>query len=309
MYDWAELRHFRYLLAILETQGFRAAAKELHTAQPNLTVQAREFQENASIRLFEKTRRGGIRPTETGIAFMSLARVLLETRDEVVDALIAIERGEIGAVRFGCTPLVDQSLFRSFCGLHKEILPDCPIRPTHADPAQLAEEVISGAVDAAIVTLQNFGTKSFAETVEPAIELADGFPIDEFRASYGSMSIRGVMKYLEAWPTSKRVFLPNGLPPRAGDIFRQPDLARTLRAIGVRLSAERVQVACNLTDYLALPLDRVVALVARLAAREGVAVENSELIGLVPRVSLAAVAARRLGLAGPAPVIPNQLSK
>jgi DNA-binding transcriptional LysR family regulator len=153
VYDWAELRHFRYLLAILETQGFRAAAKELHTAQPNLTVQAREFQENASIRLFEKTRRGGIRPTETGIAFMSLARLLLETRDEVVDALIAIERGEIGAVRFGCTPLVDQSLFRSFCGLHKEILPDCPIRPTHADPAQLAEEVTSGAVHAAIVTL------------------------------------------------------------------------------------------------------------------------------------------------------------
>jgi glutamate formiminotransferase len=78
---------------------------------------------------------------------------------------------------------------------------------------------------------------------------------------------------------------------------------RTLRAIGVRLSADRVQVACNLTDHLALPLDRVVALVARLAAHEGVAVENSELIGLVPRVSLAAVAARRLGLAGPASVL------
>ena len=153
MYDWAELRHFRYLLAILERQGFRAAAEELHTAQPNLTVQAKQFQENASIRLFEKTKRGGIRPTETGIAFMSLARLLLETRDEVVDALIAIERGEIGTVRFGCAPLVDQNLFRSFCGLHKEILPNCPIRPTHADPAQLAEEVTGGAVDAAIVTL------------------------------------------------------------------------------------------------------------------------------------------------------------
>jgi DNA-binding transcriptional LysR family regulator len=44
-------------------------------------------------------------------------------------------------------------LFRSFCGLHKEILPDCSILPTHADPVQLAEEVVSGVVDAAIVTL------------------------------------------------------------------------------------------------------------------------------------------------------------
>jgi DNA-binding transcriptional LysR family regulator len=153
MYDWAELRHFRYLLAILERQGFRVAAEQLHTSQPNLTVQARQFQENASIRLFQKMRNGRIRPNETGIAFISLARLLLETRDEVIDALIAIDRGEIGAVRFGCAPLVDQSLFRSLCDLHKEILPGCSIRPTHADSAQLAEEVVSGVVDAAIVTL------------------------------------------------------------------------------------------------------------------------------------------------------------
>ena len=93
MYDWAELRHFRYLLAILERQGFRAAAEKLHTSQPNLTVQARQFQENASIRLFQKTKSGRIRPTETGIAFISLARFLLETRDDVMDALIAIDRG------------------------------------------------------------------------------------------------------------------------------------------------------------------------------------------------------------------------
>jgi DNA-binding transcriptional LysR family regulator len=153
MYDWAELRHFRYLLAILERQGFRVAAEQLHTSQPNLTVQARQFQENASIRLFQKMRDGRIRPTETGTAFISLARLLLETRDEVIDALVAIDRGEIDAVRFGCAPSVDHSLFRSFCGLHKEILPHCSIRPTHADPAQLAEEVVGGLVDAAIVTL------------------------------------------------------------------------------------------------------------------------------------------------------------
>lgn len=153
MYDWAELRHFRNLLAILERQGFRAAAEELHTSQPGLTVQARRFQENASIHLFQKTKSGRIRPTETGIAFIALARELLETRDEIIDTLIAIERGEISTLRFGCAPIVDQNLFRSFCGLHKKILPSCSIRPMHADPAQLAEEVVRGAVDAAIVTL------------------------------------------------------------------------------------------------------------------------------------------------------------
>jgi DNA-binding transcriptional LysR family regulator len=153
MYDWAELRHFRYLLTILERQGFRVAAEELHTSQPNLSVQARQFQENASVRLYKKLKNGRIRPTETGVAFIALAKLLLETRDEVINALIAIERGEIASVRFGCTPLVDQSLFRSFCAMHKEVLPACSIRPTHGDTAQLAEEILTGAVDAAIVTL------------------------------------------------------------------------------------------------------------------------------------------------------------
>jgi DNA-binding transcriptional LysR family regulator len=153
MYDWAEFRHFRYLLAVLERQGFRPAAEELNASQPNLTVQARQFQENASVRLFRKTRNGRIRPTETGTAFIVLARLLLATRDEVMEALRAIESGEMRCVRFGCSPWVDQALFRSFCSMHKEILPACAIRPTHDDTAHLAEEVLSGVVDAAVVTL------------------------------------------------------------------------------------------------------------------------------------------------------------
>ena len=84
MYDWAEFRHFRYLLAILEKQGFRAAAEILHTAQPNLSIQARQFQENASVRLFRRTRNGRIRPTEAGIAFMAMARTNCELSGSVI---------------------------------------------------------------------------------------------------------------------------------------------------------------------------------------------------------------------------------
>jgi DNA-binding transcriptional LysR family regulator len=152
MYDWAELRHFRYLLTVLERQGFRVAAEELRTSQPNLTAQAKQFQDHASVRLFRKTKNRRIRPTEAGIAFIALARLLLDTRDEVIEALIAIDRGEIRTLRLGCAPLVDPDLFRSFCATHKQILPACSIRPTHGDTAQLAEEITSGIVDAAIVT-------------------------------------------------------------------------------------------------------------------------------------------------------------
>lgn len=153
MYDWAEFRHFAYLLKILEKGGFRVAAEELHTSQPNLTVQARRFQDQASVCLFRKSKNGQICPTESGLAFITLARLVLEIRQEVIDALIAIERSEIGVVRFGSTPLTDQNLFRNFCALHKELLPRINVRPTHGDAAQLAKEVLEGVVHAAIITL------------------------------------------------------------------------------------------------------------------------------------------------------------
>src|ERR1044071_3660052 len=86
--------------------------------------------------------------------------------------------------------------------------------------------LVPGLVEGALVTLREFGTKSFGEAVQPAIDLADGFPIDELRV----MSIANSLKHLEQWPASKRVFLPNGRIPMTGEIFRQPDLARTLRA-------------------------------------------------------------------------------
>jgi gamma-glutamyltranspeptidase/glutathione hydrolase len=82
-------------------------------------------------------------------------------------------------------------------------------------------------VEAGLVSLREYGTKSFSEVIQPAIQLADGFPIDEYRVQ----SIRVSMKYLSLWPDSKRTFLPDGHAPNVGDIFRQPDLARTLRSM------------------------------------------------------------------------------
>ena len=152
MYDWAEFRHFRYLLSILEQQGFRAAAEKLHTAQPNLSIQAKQFQENASLRLFEKLKDGRIKPTDTGEAFKIIAKGLLDARDEAMEALMAIEHGELTTVRFGCSPLADPVLFDDLCQIHKELLPNCSIRPERGDTPQLIEEVLSGTIDAAIIT-------------------------------------------------------------------------------------------------------------------------------------------------------------
>jgi gamma-glutamyltranspeptidase/glutathione hydrolase len=96
--------------------------------------------------------------------------------------------------------------------------------------------LVPGMVESGLVALREFGTKSFAEAIEPAIELADNLAIDEMRSS----SIARSRIFFERWPDSKRVFLPNGQVPMPGEIFHQPDLARTLRGM---VAAEKKALA------------------------------------------------------------------
>jgi len=161
----AEFRHFKYLLAIVEHMGLRAAAEHLRTAEPNLSVQAKQFQETFAITLFRKAKDGRIRLTKTGIAFKPIAQGVLDARDEAIAALIAIERGQICTLNLGCAPFVDPELFQTVCEMHKEIVPDCLIRPTHDDAAQLVEELVSGAIDAAIMTLPISDPRLYAEAI------------------------------------------------------------------------------------------------------------------------------------------------
>ena len=86
---------------------------------------------------------------------------------------------------------------------------------------------VPAVLDACVVALDQFGTKSLAEVMQPAIELADGFPLDELRVDY--IKSRGPV--LSQWADAKRIFMPNGQTPKVGDVFVQADLARTLRAI------------------------------------------------------------------------------
>ncbi|MDT7604958.1 MAG: gamma-glutamyltranspeptidase / glutathione hydrolase [Acidobacteriota bacterium] len=86
---------------------------------------------------------------------------------------------------------------------------------------------VPAVLDACVTALDQFGTKSLAEVMQPAIELADGFPIDELRVEY----IRTRAPIFSKWADARRIFLPNGEAPKVGDVFVQSDLARTLRAI------------------------------------------------------------------------------
>jgi gamma-glutamyltranspeptidase/glutathione hydrolase len=86
---------------------------------------------------------------------------------------------------------------------------------------------VPGVLGAMIVALRDYGTMRLSEVMQPAIELAEGFPIDELRVQY----IKNTRPAYEAWKDTTDIFLPGGQVPKVGDIFVQKNLARTLREL------------------------------------------------------------------------------
>jgi gamma-glutamyltranspeptidase / glutathione hydrolase len=101
--------------------------------------------------------------------------------------------------------------------------------------------VTPGTPGGLLVMLAEYGSMSLAEVLAPAMELAEGYAIEQVQAE----SIQLYKDIIQLWPDSKRVLLPHYNPrnpngwsaPRPGEIFRQPELLNTL----VRLVAAEQQ--------------------------------------------------------------------
>jgi gamma-glutamyltranspeptidase/glutathione hydrolase len=88
---------------------------------------------------------------------------------------------------------------------------------------------VPGCVDGWEHLRARFGTKPLAELLAPAIRYAEeGFPLSEVIAA----DWHAAAPALARAPTSAACYLPGGRAPRTGEIFRNPGLARSLRAIG-----------------------------------------------------------------------------
>jgi DNA-binding transcriptional LysR family regulator len=56
-------------------------------------------------------------------------------------------------LNLGCAPFVNPELLHVACELRKELFPSCATRPTHDDAVELVEELVSGQLDAALISL------------------------------------------------------------------------------------------------------------------------------------------------------------
>jgi gamma-glutamyltranspeptidase/glutathione hydrolase len=100
----------------------------------------------------------------------------------------------------------------------------------------LLSGTVPGVVDAWYVLLDRWGTMTFAQVLQPAIEVAEqGFVLPAPLAR----SIANTRK-LQKYPSTMKLYWPGGKPPQAGEVFRNPDAGRTLRRL---LEAEKSAAA------------------------------------------------------------------
>jgi DNA-binding transcriptional LysR family regulator len=155
-----ELRHLRYFVAVGEEQHYGRASRRLRVAQPALSRQIQDLEEEVGFKLFDRLPRG-VKLNPAGKLFLEDARRILQ---EVSDAAVRagrVARGRSGTLRVGFTEnsswrgVVPDS-FRRF----REQQPDAELQLHPAPSLDQMEAIRSGRLDAGFV---NFMPKADPE--------------------------------------------------------------------------------------------------------------------------------------------------
>jgi gamma-glutamyltranspeptidase / glutathione hydrolase len=116
--------------------------------------------------------------------------------------------------------------------------------------------VVPGTPGAFMVMLAEFGRLSLAEVLAPSIQMADGYPIEAQTAN----SMERSKDRIKEWDHSRQVFLPHlgsedREAPYPGEIFRQEDLATTLRKL-VEAEGEALAAGATREEAIMAAYDR-----------------------------------------------------
>ena len=95
-----ELRHLRYFVTVAEALSFTKAAQKLHTAQPSLTRQIKDLEEELGVRLLNRAKQR-VTLTDEGRSFLADAKRLLALATETVESVRRLQSGEVRALNVG----------------------------------------------------------------------------------------------------------------------------------------------------------------------------------------------------------------
>ena len=126
---------------------------------------------------------------------------------------------------------------------------------------------VPAMVDAMALALQLNGTLTLSQVLQPAMELADGFVMYNFLAEVFASQKKATSRWKDAYET----YYPGGKSPKVGEIFRQPNLARTIRIIA---EADRIAYRKKKDRKAAIQAGRDAFYKGDIARRIGAAMER-----------------------------------
>jgi DNA-binding transcriptional LysR family regulator len=141
-----ELRHLRYFVAVAEELHFSRAADRVHVAQPALSRQIRDLEEELGLRLFERDRRR-VALTAAGVAFLDEIKSLLGHVERAVETARRAARGEHGSLRIGYVPAVIYTALPEIVRGYRRRFPGVEVRLSEMNPAVQVEALLSDRVD------------------------------------------------------------------------------------------------------------------------------------------------------------------
>jgi LysR family nitrogen assimilation transcriptional regulator len=160
-----ELRQLRYFVAIVEHGSLSRAAGVLHVAQPALTQQLRQLEEELGALLLHRSAQG-VHSTDAGKVFYEHAQAILK---QVADARSAVTQSArpTGTVTLGLPHSISAALALPLLAAAREQYPDITLQLTEELTGHLAEQLKSGRVNLAVLfddgQLTPFATTPLAE--------------------------------------------------------------------------------------------------------------------------------------------------
>jgi LysR family transcriptional regulator, nitrogen assimilation regulatory protein len=144
------LRQLRYFAKIVECGSFSRAAAEVHIAQPALSQQIAELEQELGVALLHRSARG-VRPTPAGQALHTETLEILRHIDRL-PSIVQSAGGEAqGSVKFGMSSTLAAALGGPFMDVVKQALPKVVLRFVVQDSQTLRTQVMEQSIDLALV--------------------------------------------------------------------------------------------------------------------------------------------------------------
>lgn len=141
-----DLRHLRYFVAVAEELNFSRAAERLHIAQPPLSIQIRQLEEELGVTLLQRTRRR-VELTDSGKIYLEQARQILRSIKEATVKAQRAQRGEIGQLAVGFFEHMSYTMLPPILRAYRERFPNVDVQLRWYPVVELVDALLRGDID------------------------------------------------------------------------------------------------------------------------------------------------------------------